>query len=273
MTSNHEVITLIHLTKSYKENKYSNYVIYNNIQSAKNDVMKKDTCSLEVLSQQKRKIYLDVENIPFDEPNVIDDIISKFTLFMKIIPDNYCLTYNKNSTQHNGLSYHVIFPYVMNIYDMKKSVIMFKTQNPEYENFIDISVYSTLRLFRLPFNGKVTGSGINNSDYHDVIHGSFNDSFIQTINNLPTLSGELLPEGFNDFNMEYAIKNNKFVCGRKFKKSGYYKMEEFTDAVMTEFHKLKLMLNEMKEQNKRIEKMNDILFLKILELEQMKYNK
>ena len=269
MTSRQVKITIVHLKESYRENKSQNYINYDDIQSALPDIMNSETCSLEVLSQPKRKIYMDVENIPFDKTNVIYDIVNKFSSFMKIPTDGYCLTYNKNSTQHLGLSYYIILPYVMSVDDMKKSVLLFKTLNPEYEHYIDASVYSVLRLFRLPMNGKVTGSGIDHDDYHEVIHGEFEDSFIQSTENLPVISGNMLPDGFDDFDVDNAVKISSRTT-KRFKQSNNYKLDEFSDAVMIEFQKLKATLEEMQEQNKKLEKMNDILFLKILDLEQSK---
>lgn len=269
MTSRQAKITIVHLKESFRENKSRNYISYADIQSALPDIMDKETCSLEVLSQPKRKIYMDIENIPFDKTNVIYDIVNKFSSFMKIPTDGCCLTYNKKSTQHSGLSYHVIFPYVMDINDMKKSVLLFKTLNPEYEHYIDASVYSILRLFRLPMNGKVTGSGIDHDDCHEVIRGKFEDSFIQLTENLPIISENMLPNGFDDFNAEDLVKT-KCKTTKRFKQSNNYKLDEFSDAVMIEFQKLKSTLDAMQEQNKKLEKMNDILFLKILELEKSK---
>ncbi|EAX88404.1 hypothetical protein TVAG_050660 [Trichomonas vaginalis G3] len=157
----------------------------------------------------------------------------------------------------------------MSVDDMKKSVLLFKTLNPEYEHYIDASVYSVLRLFRLPMNGKVTGSGIDHDDYHEVIHGEFEDSFIQSTENLPVISGNMLPDGFDDFDVDNAVKISSRTT-KRFKQSNNYKLDEFSDAVMIEFQKLKATLEEMQEQNKKLEKMNDILFLKILDLEQSK---
>ena len=58
MTSSQGKITVVHLKESYRENKSRNYVNYDDIQSALPDIMSSETCSLEVLSQPKRKIYM-----------------------------------------------------------------------------------------------------------------------------------------------------------------------------------------------------------------------
>ena len=100
MTSK-QSLTIVHLKRSYKENKTQNHVTYPDIQSAMPSIMDKETSSLEVLSGQVRKIYMDVENIPFDKTEVINDIITKFAAFMKIPSDNYCLTFNKNSKERS----------------------------------------------------------------------------------------------------------------------------------------------------------------------------
>jgi hypothetical protein len=256
-------IALVHIKESYQENKWMNYKYYDNVQDALKDVTNKETCSLEVLTKPIRRIYMDIENIPRDKPYLIYSIINRFHKFMKFTDTNYCLTQNNNSTRHDGLSYHIIYPYIMNVGDMRKAIIMFMTKNTEYETFIDYSVYDFVRLFRLPMNGRVMGNGINNDDYHNIIRGTIEDSFIQNIYGLPTIIGDLLPEGFNEFVTPEFYE-------RKTRTSNCVGFDELSSLIMGEFRKLTKSFDELRSQNHKIETMNDVLFNKILSLEKMK---
>lgn len=260
-------LVLINIKSSYKESRPNNYSYYDDIDSAMNDINNKNTCTLEVLSQLSRKIYLDIENIPKDNVNLINKLIESFTKFMNINLSSYCLTFNKKSSQHEGLSYHLILPYVMYLNELKQCVLMFKTQHPEYENYIDDGVYSMLRLFRLPNNGKPTGNGIDNDDAHEILKGTINDAFIQVIDGFPLITGEQLPKNFNTFDVKSAERNsNKQKC----KHSGGLKIEQFADNLLIEFNKLKESMDMINDQQSKILKMNDILFNKIIELEKTK---
>lgn len=258
-------LVLINLHKSYTESTPSKYSYYDDIQSAMNDINDTTTCTLEVLTTLNRKIYLDIENVPDDKPDLINQIVTDFMTFMNI-NGSYCLTYNKNSAQHEGLSYHVIIPYVMRLGELKQCVIMFKTRYPEYDDYVDELVYSTLRLFRLPNQGKVTGKGIDNDDAHILMKGTLEEAFIQITDGFPLLTGEHLPNGYNEFNTKSEEKMKK----KKHKRSGNHTMLQFTDSIMSEFNKLKDTVVSIQSQNEKLLKMNDILFMKIIELEKGK---
>lgn len=172
-------IILLNCKCSYKENIEKNYKMYTSVDETMEDLLDETTSTLEVLTSSRRKIYLDIENIPYEQDNLIYEIIDKFTSLINIDKDNYCLTYNSNSTQHAGRSYHVIFPYAMIHTDMRMLIRIFKKLNTDYKNIIDETVYNMKRLFRLPLNGKVTGKGVNNDDKHILLKGNINDAFVQ----------------------------------------------------------------------------------------------
>jgi hypothetical protein len=64
---------------------------------------------------------------------------------------------------------------------------LFKEKYPNYQDYIDNSVYDICRLFRLPNQRKPIGEKLCELDYHEIIHGSLEESFIQNIDDLPTI--------------------------------------------------------------------------------------
>lgn len=134
----------------------------------------------EVLKRRVRKIYLDVEKVPTSCPDLIHELCSDFTLFLctkgaeQITEEPSCvITFNKASATHEGMSYHVIFHnYAMDYKNMLGIVTEFvNTVGKKYIEYVDTSVYSSLRLFKLPyFVGIKRDVGIDdNPDNHHAI--------------------------------------------------------------------------------------------------------
>lgn len=179
-------IVLISCKQSYRENIEANYTHYQSVEESMGEVLDNTTCTFEVLREDMRKIYLDIEKIQDD--NIIHNLINNFMKFLKITnKDSYVLTENKGSEQHSGLSYHLILPYKMMVSDMVKLVVSFTVEHPEYSKYVDVGVYDKRRLFRLPNNGKMSSKGINMNDIHKVVHGEFKDAYIQVIDKVPQL--------------------------------------------------------------------------------------
>ena len=142
------------------------------------------------------KIFLDIERIPFERPNLIYLIINDFIKFMKsfynIDIGDYVLTCNNCSKTHYGLSYHIIFYefYVNHIKRIKNILDNFVYYNVDYVNYVDRGIYQPGRIFKcvnqygFDYNGIDTkilmGSYIN---MHRIIHGNLVDSIIQHITN------------------------------------------------------------------------------------------
>lgn len=105
----------------------------------------------EVLKNDFMRIYLDLENISVEEPNMYKNIITAFAAFANINLNTvaYGITLNKGS-HHPGLSYHVVFGAVTFRDNLKSLVQRFKLAYPEFEKFVDASIYTRNRLFRLP---------------------------------------------------------------------------------------------------------------------------
>ena len=208
--------TVIYIRKTYKEALNSSFITTSKVEYMADP----DVCVLEVLTNAKRRIYLDIECIPNDKPEMINDIVTSFIAFMQLPSDTkYTLTMNAASANHSGLSYHVILPYAMDYLLLKRCVAAFKVKHPEYEKYVDQSVYSHNRLFRLPEQGKPTGQGIDNDDKHVIIQGSMDDSFIQVIDGLPEIG--TIPKEILDIQIPHkqnGPKSNHINIDDKFAK-------------------------------------------------------
>jgi hypothetical protein len=147
----------VHIKHRYSENTPSSHVTHTSIESLYEDIMNPEDCVYEVLDKPIRRIYLDIEGIDMEiseSHKLVRKIISDFREFIgtSISPEH--VTYNSGSTSHPGHSYHVIFDECINYQLLKNIVIAFKQLHPEYGTYIDESVYSVIRLFRLPFQCK-----------------------------------------------------------------------------------------------------------------------
>lgn len=113
----------------------------------------------EVLKDRYRRFYFDVENVPKDAPETVDNFIKLFNDFLIKAsyiaePMNYVKTLNVGSVNHEGLSYHVIcYEYSADFIHQKAAVQAFldSEEGKQFEPYIDTSVYSKNRLFKLPY--------------------------------------------------------------------------------------------------------------------------
>lgn len=191
MTNDKTKIVLVSPKKSYKENYFSNHNMYDTYEEAREEIENPETSTHEVLKRDQRKIYLDIEGIPVDQRDLINHIVKDFIEFMPIPKDiEYVLTINEHSCTHKGLSYHLILPYQMNYLDMRRVIIGFSNKHPNYAKYIDVSVYSCIRLFRLPLNFKPDSKigGLNKDDVHTFLRGTMKDAIIQLIDDAPNIT-------------------------------------------------------------------------------------
>lgn len=75
----------------------------------------------ELLEKDECRVYVDIEKIPLDKPDLIKDIVTKLGQFIGIKRYNFCAITKNIGSHHEGLSYHVYFPYKSpktNIYNM-----------------------------------------------------------------------------------------------------------------------------------------------------------
>lgn len=155
------------------------------------------------------RIFLDVENIPFDKPLLIYDIINDFKNYYNL--DEYYLTTNHYSN-HTGNSYHVYFNTCTSFINMKLMVLNFNSKFSNYNGFIDDKVYSKNRLFRVVYTTCPGNSTVsrNNNSYHELVKGEVHNTIIQNINNLNYYYLDY--DKYNiDIKLENIVNNNSNI--------------------------------------------------------------
>ena len=194
---------------------------------------------LEILTDDKVRMYFDIENIPRDNKEMIYEIIDKIYEIMQLKDRKiykYTLTFNNNS-HHEGLSYHLFIPVVSTKTSIYNFIKLFNHRTDyKYVNMIDYRVYGKNRLFRTvgsrcpskfkPFTPR------NQEDYHILIEGQLLSSIIQYTSKLDlvfkcesskTLDNEFnnrinkVSNHFSDETKTKLITKNKYYNQRKFK--------------------------------------------------------
>ena len=192
---------------------------------------------LEVLTDDNVRMYFDIENIPKDNKEIINEIIYKIYETMKIdfkikkeyehYKDRdeykrYTLTFNPNS-HHEGLSYHLYLPIRSTKKDIYNFIMLFNhCTDYKYVNMVDYRVYGKNWLFRTvgsrcpskfkPFNPR------RQEDYHKLIKGELADTVIQNYNNLDLVfECKITKELDDEFNDRINKVNNKFSYETKTK--------------------------------------------------------
>lgn len=211
MQQKYAYVRISNFKESYKRNKKYCDSINEMKQIIENNKNTPDLSIFEVLENNIRRVYFDIEKIPFEEDKMIYDIITRLATFMKIDPNNYALTLNTGS-HHPGLSYHLTFPFKTHASNILNLVRSFKLKYPEYTEYIDECVYNVNRLFRVPYQyGIAVDDEVNGSlalskwmcyntthgtdtievdkykDVHRIQYGRLEDLIIQNINEIPML--------------------------------------------------------------------------------------
>lgn len=164
---------------------------------------------LEILTDDKVRMYFDIENIPRDNKEMIYEIIDKIYEIMQLKDRKtykYTLTFNNNS-HHEGLSYHLFIPVVSTKTSIYNFIKLFNHRTDyKYVNIIDYRVYGKNRLFRTvgsrcpskfkPYTPR------NQEDYHILIEGQLLSSIIQYTSKLDLVfkceSSKTLDDEFNN---------------------------------------------------------------------------
>lgn len=148
----------VHIRHRYSENTPKTHITHTSIEAFYEDTLNPEDCVYEVLDKPIRRIYLDIEGIvdmmPHESHRLVRKIINDFREFIGVYLSPAHVTYNAGSTGHHGHSYHVIFDQEINYQLLKNIIIAFKQLHPDYGTYIDESVYTVIRLFRLPFQCK-----------------------------------------------------------------------------------------------------------------------
>lgn len=255
MSKNTKYINCIDIATSYSENVNDNIErktaddIANRL---KTDYKKINDNSLFEIISNSCSPYFDIETIPYDQPKLIisikDAIIKTLQKYGKIelpkkierkgiTPNNlmssYVITANKQSLSHPGLSYHVIFPNLLTTQRLLKEFVYVLTHDyPEYKPYIDQSVYSKNRLFRLPYqagiNPPTMSKGRDVNSVHVIEYAHFLSSFCENnyINHIP---GE-----FIEFERARSIFRACIISNHKYKQAKYITFkypEEITNYI------------------------------------------
>ena len=201
---------------------------------------------LEILTDDKVRMYFDIENIPKDNKEMIYEIIDKIYEIMRIDSaesyfkdykkyKNYALTINNNS-HHEGLSYHLYLPIRSTKKEIYRFIELFNHRTDyKYANMIDYRVYGRNRLFRTvgsrcpskfkPFTPR------NQEDYHKLIKGELADTVIQNYHKLDLVfECKITKELDDEFNNRINKVNNKFSDETKTKlitKNNYHNQQKF----------------------------------------------
>jgi len=117
---------------------------------------------LEYIDNIYSVFYIDFEGVQTanpDDDSIMLSFVNKFIDYYKLssfygtfgdsVKDKYVISKNLHS-KHPGLSYHIFIPVVMKRTDMKILLQVFLMHNKEYIPYVDVSVYSAKRLFRVP---------------------------------------------------------------------------------------------------------------------------
>lgn len=226
---------------------------------------------LEILTDDKVRMYFDIENIPRDNKEMIYEIIDKIYEIMQLKDREtykYTLTFNNNS-HHEGLSYHLFIPVVSTKTSIYNFIKLFNHRTDyKYVNMIDYRVYGKNRLFRTvgsrcpskfkPFTPR------NQEDYHKLIKGQLLSSIIQYTSKLDLVfkceSSKTLDDEFNnrinkvsnhfsDETKTKLITKNKYYNQRKFKSN--FNNKRFNNTNFNNSSSLK-QLDEFKDNLKSL---------------------
>ena len=243
---------ICNITKTFKENVPSNYAFYTTIKETFKDVLNKETASFEILRREVRRLYLDLENIPKDRPDVVDIIVKGIKELLNIPNVKHHVSFNKASKTHAGLSYHVVFNICMTRANIYQAILYYKSTHEDYSAYIDPSVYSRIRLFRLPFNGKPIGSTIDNNDFHDIItEGSILDDFyIQDTDSYPMLEDKDIKDEIKSFDARAYLKERRaqHVDGDPKDSNDNLRYQNIANYVMDTTEKMQGDINDVKAE-------------------------
>ena len=170
---NSKIIKIIDLT-DFHQARPNNYKEID-INEAIPDTPNLQISRYEVLNYYIRKVHFDFDGLP-DTPEgreIPDNFVKAWAKWMygqSLIPSEeikYVKTTNSASATHKGFSSHIIcYEYSMDYQQIKNSIIKFieTTEGSQFKNYVDVAIYTRLRLFKLP---NFIGIPMDNPDnYH-----------------------------------------------------------------------------------------------------------
>jgi len=193
-------------------------ISYSRLEILKSDTICRFFLDVENLTEK------DVEFVKINDKFSYPKFLEEFERYMDFKPHSFTITINNNS-EHQGLSYHIIWPYSIKFDNIKKYIIDFINHNPQYAAYIDSSIYSTRRIFRCPYQHKPAHkkNGRRINDYHKIIFSNgiddidnnldlcISNSIIQNIFNLDDIkkSIDISYEDINRYNSIYRETKKK----------------------------------------------------------------
>ena len=108
--------------------------------------------------------------------NILNDIINFFNLDESLL--SFTISKNKDNEYGSHWSYPLLY---CNLIQMKSYIKSFKTKFNNYKKYIDLSIYSDNRWFRLPMQ-----TNDDKPNIHKIISGNASDFILNFINNNAT---------------------------------------------------------------------------------------
>ena len=237
ISSSVDTITNISLT-SYTENRPNKWIktnitdlsnelleLRNKLKSNSLEAPEASTSRYEVLVNVNRRLYLDVEGIPFENESLIYELQTDLNKFLHEKDSKQCdkdlifvITYNQSSANHIGRSYHLICTnYSMSFINMKGLIEEFvNTDGIKYKEYVDCSVYSKKRLFKLPYYIGIThenqGLDDNLSNFHNIVSNFTTNQ--DDVKNADYISNLVYAQNETEFMSYFVIQhttNTKFL--------------------------------------------------------------
>ena len=267
----------VHIRHRYSENTPGSHIVHPSIDSFYEDTLNPEDCVYEVLDKPIRFVYLDIEGIDMETSEshkLVRKIISDFREFIGIKTIHPFVTYNAGSTGHPGHSYHVIFDKEINYQLLKNIVIAFKQLHPEYGTYIDESVYSVIRLFRLPFQCKQRADDApDTNDVHIPIDlesqrllnkeswdwSTFCNCVIQGIKAEADITVANLPDEAIQQIGKISLESKQSPLTNQ-RKSGGLKTGQFMEAITAQMNEVKESNASLTKQVAELTKINEKLF-------------
>ena len=267
----------VHIRHRYSENTPSSHITHTSIEAFYEDTLDPEDCVYEVLDKPIRFVYLDIEGINMETPEshkLVRKIINDFKDFTGINTNRPFVTYNAGSTSHHGHSYHVIFDKEINYQLLKNIVIAFKQLHPDYGMYIDESVYSVIRLFRLPFQCKQRVDDTpDTNDVHTPIDlesqrlldkeswdwSAFCNCVIQSIKDEADITVANLPDEAIQQIGRISLESKQSQLNNQ-RKSGNLRTTQFMETITAQMNEVKESNASLTKQVAELTKINEKLF-------------
>lgn len=211
-----KTVTLIKIT-SYKQNNPKNW--YTIPVSEYPKELKKcyhsEYSVFEIINKPNINLFLDVEYVPRDNKYGIYYIYHLYAnLLNALYGDNEIkseimfkslITINKKS-KHPGYSYHVYTPIVVSFSDIRNYILYFISEYPEHGKYIDASVYTKNRLFRVP--GTIDPITKDMNGTHEVMcFSDYKNCRYKSMGLITMSNDDILKACISNINQKYTYDN------------------------------------------------------------------